>query len=118
MRRYRSNQSVFSAIIALLITDWIFRSREGNHSEYQGYLQSDHWKRVRNAVGQDANWLCEVKGCGRYGKNLNAHHLHYQSLGEEREGDVVYLCPYHHKMIHKNHAFNKRDGGVIPAFNY
>lgn len=115
MRRYR-HVDLLSLFITMLIMDWVFKPKESRRSEYQDYLQSDHWKRVRTVVGQEAGWQCEVKGCNRYGKNLNAHHLHYRSLGEERDGDLVYLCPYHHKLIHKNHAFNKWDGGVIPGY--
>ena len=117
MIRYKRYDPL-AAIITLLIMDWVFKPRIDRHDEYQDYLQSDHWKRVRNVVGQDANWLCAVKECSKHGRHLNAHHLHYRSLGEEREGDVVYVCPYHHKLIHKNHAFNRRGGGVIPAFSY
>ena len=126
MRRYRGRQGLVGSVLVVLIIaclDELFKAVGGNHpsrkQEYhQVYLQSDHWKRVRNTVGQDANWECEVRGCGRYGHNLNAHHLHYRSLGEEREGDVVYVCPYHHKLIHKNNAFNRKGGGIIPAFSY
>lgn len=116
--KYLSNQNVFAAIIALLITDWVFRPKTSHRSTYQDYLQSDHWKRVRYVVGEEADWHCQVAGCGCYGHNLNAHHLHYRSLGEEREGDVIYVCPRHHKLIHKNNAFNRLGGGIIPAFSY
>jgi hypothetical protein len=117
MIRYgRMRVNPLSAIITLLIMDWIFKPKNNRKSEYQSYLQTDHWKRVRTAVGESAGWRCEVVGCNKYGRNLNAHHFHYKSLWEEREGDVVYVCPYHHKMIHRNHAYNKKSGGVIPAF--
>jgi hypothetical protein len=116
MRRYRRNNvNVFSAIIALLITDWVFRPHD-NKSEYHGYLKSDHWQEVRNYVGRQANWICEVNGCSHHGYNLNCHHLTYKHLGDERWGEVAYVCPEHHNMIHKNYAFNKRGGGVIPAY--
>jgi hypothetical protein len=113
MRRYGSNQNVFAAIIALLITDWVFRPK----TEYRGYLKSEHWKEVRGYVGRQANWTCEVFGCIQHGHNLNCHHLTYKHLGDERWGEVVYVCPQHHDLIHKNYAFNRRGGGVIPAYS-
>jgi hypothetical protein len=116
MKKYRkSNSSVFAAIVALLITDWVFRPRSDNN-EYHDCLKSDHWKEVRQYVGSKANWNCEVNGCARHGHNLNCHHLTYKHLGDERWGEVVYVCPEHHKLIHKNNAFNKRGGGVIPSY--
>ena len=115
MRRYMSNQTVFSAIVTLLIMDWVFKPRSSKR-EYGQYLQSDHWQRVRDSIGEHANWHCEVAGCARHGHNLNAHHLNYKRVGYEQMGDLVYVCPQHHKLIHKNNAFNKRGGGVIPAY--
>jgi hypothetical protein len=106
---------VFASIIALLVTDYVFRPK-ASKTEYHGYLKSDHWKEVRQYVGSKANWTCEVLGCARNGYNLNCHHLTYKHLGDERWGEVVYVCPEHHHLIHKNHALKMRGGGVIPAY--
>ena len=108
---------MFSTIIALLIVDWISRPHT-RKEEYRQYLKSDHWKEVRWYVGSMAGWHCEVLGCARHGHNLNCHHITYKNLGDERWGEVVYVCPEHHNLIHKNNAFNMRGGGVIPAFSY
>lgn len=106
---------MFSAIVALLITDWVFRPKY-RKDEYGDYLKSDYWKEVRGYVGSKAGWHCEVLGCARHGHNLNCHHITYKNLGDERWGEVVYVCPYHHNLIHKNNAFNMRGGGIIPAY--
>lgn len=59
-------------------------------------------KRIR-----ESDWWREVLryfhhrcvGCGCVGLPLDVHHIHYESLGNERPGDVVPLCRECHKII-------------------
>ena len=67
---------------------------------YQEYLQSWDWVRLRNREFARAQYSCER--CGFHGtdKEVQLHHLHYQTLGQERPGDVEVLCPRCHRAKH------------------
>ncbi len=67
--------------------------------DYREYLNSDHWKRVREqAFKRDGN-RCYMCGTG---KNLEVHHRRYDSLGTENEiDDVITVCDDYHTKIHE-----------------
>ncbi len=76
--------------------------------EYQKYLRSVHWqdRRARRIVLAEGQ--CEFRECISGGgkwwhgqrctetTRLEVHHLHYNSLGAERDGDLEVLCRKHH----------------------
>lgn len=71
------------------------------HSEgYRRLLASPAWERTRRACFASRGWNCAV--CGqdwrkRKGGNLQAHHLHYRTLGrEDPTRDLIPLCDAHH----------------------
>jgi 5-methylcytosine-specific restriction endonuclease McrA len=66
--------------------------------EYKEYLQTKHWKIVReNALSYWDNKcaLCFSED------NLNVHHRTYLSLGGERDNDVIVLCKVCHERHHE-----------------
>ena len=66
-------------------------------TEYDEYLQSDHWlETVRIKRWVEGN-KCEI--CGSPHK-LQVHHLTYERLGRENLSDLQLVCEYHHKKIH------------------
>lgn len=67
-----------------------------NRSDYQRYLDSDKWQRVRRAVFADAGGKCER--CGRRAEQV--HHLSYDRLGAERPEDTQALCARCHADVH------------------
>lgn len=79
-------------------------------SEYQKYLDSEHWadfkRRYKNS---DEPQQCVV--CGD--KNYHLHHLGYNHMYNEKFYDVLPLCEKHHLLIHKIHKQRK-----IPLENF
>lgn len=61
---------------------------------YQAYLESDHWKAVKERFrGQ----RCLV--CGS--PSICLHHVTYERLGAELDSDLRPLCDDHHQAVHK-----------------
>ena len=70
-----------------------------NKEAYQDYLHSDYWQDYRRAELRRANYRCE--SCGEGGCILHVHHLHYETLGQERSGiDTVVYCEGCHLLAH------------------
>lgn len=72
--------------------------------EYADYLQTHHWKVVRQEALDRARGLCI---CGE--PAFDVHHMHYRTRGFEGPGDVVALCrdcheSWHLTWIHKSRA--------------
>lgn len=63
---------------------------------YNEYLKSAHWIAFRRRVKKTRN-KCEK--CGSK-KRLNVHHLHYETLWNETEADVLVLCRVCHEIAH------------------
>jgi len=67
-------------------------------SEYQLYLQSDHWIALRNRKLLEAEYHCQV--C--YSDNLlEVHHRTYLRKGHEKLTDLTVLCHTCHSRFHK-----------------
>jgi hypothetical protein len=62
---------------------------------YKGILKSKKWR--------GKAWRLKKKGfcfvCG-IRENLVIHHLNYQSVGKEKDKDLVVLCQEHHHGLH------------------
>lgn len=66
---------------------------------YKDYLNSKHWIKFR------VNFLKKVTNKCRMcqtTQGVNLHHKHYNSLGNEKNNDIVCLCFKCHKYIHVN----------------
>lgn len=70
-------------------------------SEYQQYIQSKAWYRVRQRyLASSLPKSCYV--CAKkYEKGFHFHHLHYKRLGCELLIDIVPCCQPCHEKIHK-----------------
>lgn len=64
-------------------------------AEYLGHLQSLYWRGLANTARLKAAGRCER--CGR-AADLEVHHKHYRTLGNESLGDVEALCPTCHPV--------------------
>lgn len=65
--------------------------------EYQRYLKSAAWKARAAAARKRAGGKCER--CG-YRGTLDAHHVTYERLGNERPEDLCVLCRGCHNLMH------------------
>ena len=66
---------------------------------YQEYLQTKHWKKVRKAALRRAEYRCQLCNSD---KRLNVHHRTYENLGHEKECDVFVLCWKCHEKFHND----------------
>lgn len=91
-------------------------------TEYQDYLQGDHWKRVRNRFKG-----CKCLGCATC-EGITLHHVNYARLGNELDADLRPLCWSCHQEVHRLidegderlsstdfHIANIRKGFGLPA---
>lgn len=67
------------------------------NTEYEKYLNSDHWQKTRKAKLVSRNYRCEK--CGGSCK-LQVHHRNYDNLGAERPEDLQVLCDGCHRWEH------------------
>lgn len=65
---------------------------------YYKYLNSKAWKNKRIKI-INMRRVCEKCGIS---SNLELHHLHYHSLGNESKSDLQLLCKRCHYLIHNN----------------
>jgi len=63
---------------------------------YQAHIRSSYWRWLRDIVGEVVGWRCER--CGLSGHDFDLHHKTYERFGEERSGDVEYLCKGCHRQ--------------------
>jgi len=64
---------------------------------YSEYLQTEHWKNIREGALLRANHMCRMCG-SKY--NLQVHHNTYNNLGNERNEDLTVLCKECHEFFH------------------
>lgn len=64
---------------------------------YEEYLDSDVWRRRRALKLEEVGYRCEQCGGTR---TLQAHHLTYKRLGNERRSDLRILCCTCHSDVH------------------
>jgi hypothetical protein len=72
-------------------------------NDYQAYLQSKAWQRLREQVFNRSRGRCEAKweegfGCER--RAVEVHHKTYARLYCEKLGDLEALCSEHHRWRH------------------
>lgn len=70
---------------------------ELGYDNYHQYLASDHWQTRRDAYEKSHERRCAY--CYEYGHHL--HHRTYRNLGEERDGELEWVCGRHHAEITK-----------------
>lgn len=68
-----------------------------NYEGYYDYLESEIWMKKRQEWLKKSNNKCLFRESD---KNLNIHHLHYNTLGFESEKDIMVVCQDCHKKVH------------------
>jgi len=67
-------------------------------ADYTRYLRSKHWQELRAEILEESEWKCEW--CDEHTEKPQVHHKHYHTLGWERFGDLLILCPRCHLKAH------------------
>ena len=79
--------------------------------KYKQYLKSTQWqlkrqqvfnRALKNANSKNKYGVCEKCGYEPYKECLQVHHLNYDNVYNEHLEDLILLCPYCHKDVHKN----------------
>lgn len=65
---------------------------------YYHYRKTSHWRATRASAIERAGNRCEKCGSTR---NLQVHHKHYLTLGEESDDDLIVLCRRHYAALHR-----------------
>jgi len=72
-----------------------------NKEKYKKYLNSEHWKHLRNLLAHQFHYTCQR--CGEQIKHGHVHHFNYDNLYKEVIGkDVTYRCEECH--FEKDHG--------------
>jgi len=89
--------------------------------QYLDVLNSDEWRkkkfaRLRKVGGCEhrRRFLAEWLGTGCRGR-IEGHHLTYERLGREREGDFILLCERHHRIAERK-KHKAREHKAIKTF--
>lgn len=74
------------------------RQRELRCMPYQEYLQTNHWRRVKQAALERSGFECSICGCDH---SLQVHHKTYKRKGREKLKDLQVLCGGCHQNMHE-----------------
>jgi len=71
-------------------------------TKYYTYIRSNKWKQIAYDLKARVGWRCErCNKKSRPDNHLTVHHLHYETLGNERPQDVMVLCWSCHQFMHE-----------------
>lgn len=73
---------------------------QGITVDYNKYMQSSQWKRLREYKIEQAQYACEWCGITKWSVPLEVHHRTYKRLGRERLDDLLVLCKECHEKAH------------------
>lgn len=90
----RAKQPKVSKDAKLVKPGLVFRSAK----EYANYLGGGWWKSKRAHMLRKARFTCQQ--CSAFNVPLQVHHLHYRTLGREKDADLKVLCEQCHKDAH------------------
>lgn len=68
---------------------------------YREYIKSEKWRALADEAKQATGGRCQ--GCDRQTWGLQAHHLTYERLGNERATDIWVVCSHCHLRFHPPH---------------
>ena len=78
-------------------------SRAAPPVDYDRYMRSKTWQIKRRKFL--AHFNCQCALCGNK-DHLHVHHLHYETLGDERVEDVLVCCRRCHFLAHHEPQMN------------
>jgi hypothetical protein len=69
-------------------------------SRYEEYINSDAWAERRRSYFDKHPRRCTICKTTR---RIHLHHVSYERMGQEPDGDLVALCEFHHAALHDWH---------------
>lgn len=85
--------------------------------KYQLYIQSPEWKQIRSRKITACGSVCEI--CNKFCSSLQVHHLHYRTVGEERNEDLMVVCKNCHPQVdeeRRKRMANQADNNAYETF--
>lgn len=67
--------------------------------EYDKYINSPQWKRLREYAIKKAGGVCQICGISKYSVCLEVHHKTYERFKHERLSDLLVVCPDCHEKV-------------------
>ena len=83
--------------------------------EYKKYIGSTRWRRRRRRYFKKFGKFCAA--CGSV-TDVTLHHMTYETLGTERDDDLLALCVDHHKLLHKLYPRTCRENTLLFLVEY
>lgn len=68
-----------------------------NKQEYDQYLQSEHWAKLKSAIRARDRGKCRI--C-KSEDNLHVHHVRYREIYNVTKSDLILLCESCHDRVH------------------
>jgi 5-methylcytosine-specific restriction endonuclease McrA len=93
-----------------------FFRRNDFPERYQRHIASSRWKELRLKIIEQRGGKCQR--CNSDSLDLELHHLHYRSLGNELPEDVELLCPKCHETADAARRPRRKDsdeGWIVDA---
>jgi len=82
--------------------------------DYNEYINSDKWVERKKLYYKNNKKKCI---CCETTKDIQLHHITYNSLGNELDKDIAPICEKCHKEFHKKHNHNDKLGFLRFARN-
>lgn len=68
--------------------------------DYRSFLQSDHWRKIKEKTKKRMHYYGKCKICGST-NNIELHHESYNFVNTDQElRNIVPLCRTHHQEVH------------------
>lgn len=87
--------------------------------EYITRLQSPEWRDFATRIKREREWRCQLCYGEHLGDGLQIHHIHYNTLGHERDIDVLCLCKTCHPVADEMRKLhNNNEGNTVDDFQW
>lgn len=73
--------------------------------DFDGYMNSSMWEEKRKSILERDGYKCTFCGSA---KNLRVHHITYENIPYEKDGDLITVCNKCHEKLHTIDLTRKR----------
>jgi len=81
------------------------------YKRYMNHLRSQKWRLFKVNILAERGTMCER--CGKFGKQLELHHINYARMGHELPEDVKLYCRDCHTDMHRHRSWKGRGKKLI-----
>jgi len=84
--------------------------------EYQDYINSAEWKRLRTMKLEQVGYICEMCKRSKWSVRLEVHHLNYKNFRREKLEDLQVLCVECHPKGDKKRVEQREGSSLVRGF--